>query len=359
MKAELPGALVFDLLNAKTEDLFLRDPGQLREQILALPKKPRWVVIDEIQRCPRLLDTVHSLIESHQIQFALTGSSARKLKRGASNLLAGRAFVRELFPLTRRELGSSFHLHEVLEFGSLPKVFSFRDSESKTDFLESYALTYLKEEVQAEQLVRKIDGFRNFLEVAAQMNGEPLNFSKIGTDARVDYKTAQSFFEVLVDTLLGIWVEPYHRSARKRQKMSPKFYFFDTGVKRALDRTLVQKVLPGTYGYGKLFEHWLILEAYRLNSYEKKNFRFYYFRTGSGVEVDLILDRPAQKPLFVEMKSSTSVDVGDLQASRKLARDLGATELQVWCQEPVARKVKDELGVLRILPWAEALEECF
>ena len=163
--------LWIDLLQPEQEDLYRLSPQSLGDEIAKSVGKIRWVVIDEVQKIPRLLDLVHSLIESTGVLFALTGSSARKLKRGGANLLAGRAFVHHLHPLTHVELGDRFLLDEVLRWGTLPRLFSLQAPEDRTEFLRSYALTYLKEEIQAEQIVRRLDPFRRFLQVAAQTNG--------------------------------------------------------------------------------------------------------------------------------------------------------------------------------------------
>ena len=156
----------------------------------------------------------------------MTGSSARKLRHGGANLLAGRAFTKHLFPLTSKELGSQFVLDDVLRWGSLPKIYQLDSAERKDDFLFAYANSYLKEEIQAEQLVRRIDHFRKFLEVAAQSNGLLINFSNIARDTGMDGKTVRSYYEILEDTLVGFWLEPFQTSVRKRLKQSPKFYFF-------------------------------------------------------------------------------------------------------------------------------------
>jgi predicted AAA+ superfamily ATPase len=221
--------LYIDLLDLATEDLFRTHPEELRQQILA-KKDCDWVVIDEVQKLPRLLDTVHQLIEEKRAKFILSGSSARKLKRGSANLLAWRAFVYHLHPLTSVEYGATFSLQEVLEWGALPKLLEFQNASDKIEFLRAYALTYLKEEIQVEQLVRNLDPFRQFLEIAAQSNGQIVNYSKIARDVGVDTTTVQNYFSILEDTLIGFHLPAYHRSIRKRQRESPKFYLFDPGV---------------------------------------------------------------------------------------------------------------------------------
>jgi uncharacterized protein len=303
-----PGMVEYiDLLRLDDEEKFARNPMELESRIAGLKPEKQWVIIDEIQRIPRLLDSVHRLIETTSIKFAITGSSGRKLKRGASNLLAGRAFVNHLHPLTLPELGRNALLMDLLKWGGLPKVLQLETDEEKREFLRSYAHTYLREEIAAEQLVRNLDPFRNFLSVAAQCNGQEINYSKIARDVGADYKTVQSYFLLLEDTMMGFLLPVWHHSVRKRQSTRPKFYFFDTGIKRALDFTISQELHEGTYLFGAAFEHFVILELIRLNDYYRRDFRFSYLRTPAGQEIDLVIDRPGAPVALVEIKSSTNV----------------------------------------------------
>jgi predicted AAA+ superfamily ATPase len=179
----------------------MRQPKIIEE--ICLSKKYEWIIIDEVQRLPKLLNTVHRMIEKHQQKFALTGSSARKLKRGSANLLAGRAFVNHLYPLSYLEMGDSFELNSTLHWGSLPKVLNLKTNQEKKAYLRSYSLTYIKEEIQAEQIVRKLEPFREFLTVAAQMSGQILNFSSIAREVGAHVPTAQSYYEILEETYIG------------------------------------------------------------------------------------------------------------------------------------------------------------
>ena len=233
----LKDAFYIDLLNNDTEEKYALNPQLLLEQVRAM-KDGEWVIIDEIQKNPKLLGHVHILIEERKINFALTGSSSRKLKRGGADLLAGRAWSFSLFPLTARELGQDFDLQQALQWGTLPKVVFLSSSQDRSRFLRTYAQTYIKEEILVEQLVRNLDPFRLFLPIAAQMNTQIINYSNIAKDTGVDYKTIQNYYQILVETNLGFFLEPYSRSVRKVQRQSTKFYFFDTGVKRAIQRSL-------------------------------------------------------------------------------------------------------------------------
>lgn len=345
-----------DLLDRKLEDHYARDPGALYDETRLRSKTTDWIVIDEIQKVPRLLDTVHRILESREFSppnFALTGSSARKLRHGGANLLAGRAFLRHLFPLTETELGVSFDLQTALNFGSLPKIASLANDSERDDFLASYGLTYLNEEIWAEHLVQELDPFRKFLEVAAQSNGQVLNYAKIARDVHVNEKTVRKYFQILEDTLVGFVLEPYSRSVRKRQVLSPKFFLFDLGVKRALERSLRQRVVPGTYAFGRAFEHLVIAEFHRLNDYGRKDCRFSYFLTKDGGEIDLVIERPGAKLALVEIKSATQASDDDTRYLRNAMADFGDVEAFCLSLDPSARN-RD--GVT-YLPWQRGLKE--
>jgi predicted AAA+ superfamily ATPase len=345
--------LWIDLLLPQEEHRLALRPELLAERIAARPTRNGWVVIDEVQKVPKLLDVVHSQIESSGTRFALTGSSARKLKHGSVNLLAGRAFVYHLFPFTVHELGDAFDLADALAFGTLPGLLDLRERADRTEFLRAYALTYLKEEVWGEQLVRNLDPFRAFLEVAAQCNGELINYTRIARDVGVDVKTVQSYFQILEDTLVAYVLEPYHRSVRKRQSQAPRFYFFDTGVCRALSRTLNVPLNPGTYAYGRAFEHFVTTEVFRRNDYLKADFRLSHLRTKDGAEVDLVVERPGQTTVLIEIKSSDRIDRTDLRHLASFARDIPNAQAFCLCQEPTPRVVDK----VRIVPWQLGLAE--
>lgn len=345
-------ALYIDLLDPEQNDIYTLHPKTLVEQLEALPSNIEWVIIDEIQKIPKLLDLVHQQIESSRFKFALSGSSARKLKHGGANLLAGRAFVLHLFPLTARELGETFSLEKALTWGTLPRLFTLENDNERREFLRAYAHTYLKEEILQEQIVRKLQPFRRFLFVAAQMSGRIINFSKIAREIGASTPTVQSYFEILQDTLVGFLLEPFHESVRKRQSGNPKFYFFDTGVQRALENTLTVDLKPQTYAYGIAFEHFLINEINRLQSYGKKDFRLTYLRTKDGVEIDLILERPGDKRALIEIKSSNRIMEDDVRALNSLGKDISNSESFCLSLDPTPKK----LGRVLCLPWQKGLE---
>lgn len=342
-------------INLLEETLFRRYSKNADQLIadLAVISPGTPVIIDEIQKIPALLDVVHNLIESSGRRFILTGSSARKLKRGAANLLAGRAFQYHLYPLTYLELEKQFNLDFVLNWGSLPKIFALAE-EDRAEFLRSYTQTYLKEEILEEQLVRNGMAFRNYLEIAAQENGNSLNFSKIARDVDVDTKTIQSYFQILEDTLVGFFLPAYHQSIRKSVKLQPKFYLFDLGIKRALARELRSPVEEKTAVYGKAFEHFLILEAHRLNSYFRCDFALYHYQTSAGGEIDLILKR-GREVIAVEIKSNTTIDVLEVQKLARVAEPLKPTEIFYVSQDPIESK----LETVHCLHWQKFMARLF
>ncbi len=343
-----------DLLDDATEEAYSQKPGLLREKLL---KKPYpHVVIDEVQKIPKLLDIVHLCIENlatKRTQFIMTGSSSRKLKRGGANLLAGRAFLYFMHPYSARELGVDFDLSSALCYGMLPKVHELGTPEDKKEFLKSYVRNYLKEEIRIEQLVRKLDPFRRFLEVSAQCNGKIINFSNIARDVGVDDKTVENYYSILEDTLIGFFLPAFHRSIRKQQHQAPKFYYFDTGVKKTLENTQDVLVVPGTYEYGNAFEHFILLEVMKLNEYSRKDYRFYYLRTKAGVEIDLVIERPGMPYALVEIKSSNRVQDRDLNALLSFSKNFKKPDLFCWCNEKTGRISK---GVT-LLNWAEGIKE--
>lgn len=339
-------------------------PELLRQEVEAAVKNAvkgkEWVVIDEIQRVPQLLNEVHALIEDRaldgRVKFALSGSSARKLKRGGGNLLAGRALLNHLYPLTAQELADDFDLSEALSWGMLPAVSKQGDSLIKTEQLETYVAVYLREEIREEQVVRNLDPFGRFLEVAAQTSGQIVNYSKIGRDCGVDPRAVARYFQILEETLIGAFLKPYHRSVRKQQGKSPKFYFFDTGVMRALERTLKSPISESSYGYGRLFEHFVIWEFIKNNEYSRKRYSFSYLITKDGAEVDLIVDRGQAAPILIEIKSGKNPQLTDARHLRDL-QDGFPDGSELWVVSQIDRE-REESGV-RFLHWSTALKELF
>lgn len=314
-----------DLLNPNEEALFQSNPNELSRRVEGL-KPHTWVIIDEVQKVPKLLDLVHKYIEEKNLFFALSGSSARKLKRGAANLLAGRAFMFHLYPFSFFEIGRKFNLEHALGWGSLPKVIQYQSDDSKKRFLQAYANTYLKEEIQVEQIVRNIPAFRRFLEMSAQMNGHPINYSKIAKEIYTDHSVIKTYYDILMDTLVSFELPAYHRSIRKQQRLASKFYFFDCGIQRALSKTLDIPLKSRTYEYGRAFEHFIITEFFKLCSYRNKDETLSYLQTKDNLEVDLIVTRPGKSTLFLEIKSTLNITDNDFTALKKVTKDLTNAE---------------------------------
>jgi predicted AAA+ superfamily ATPase len=348
--------LKIDLLLAHDEEKFGQNPDALID-IFATSSSLEWIIIDEIQKYPKLLDVIHYLIEEKKVttKFALTGSSARKLKRGAANLLAGRLFTNHLYPLTFIELKENFSLSKALNFGTLPHIFNNQEDLLNIEYLRSYVETYVKEEVWLEQIIKDLTPFRKFLEIAAQMNGEILNFTKIGTQINVDHKTVINYFSILEDTLSGLKLEAFHTSVRKRVIKSPKFYFFDLGVKKALERNLTVEVKPHLFQYGKHFEAFIITQCHFLNSYYRKDFQFTYLKSGDGAEIDLIIERPGESLVLIEIKSSLSVLTTDLSALEGYLPQFPNATAYCWSQD----NLKKEKGGIKYRLWSDGIREVF
>ena len=351
----LKNALMINLLEAKNENLFARNPDALIDIVKALPPTTTHIIIDEIQKLPKLLDIVHHLIETTNKLFILTGSSAKRLKHGGANLLAGRAILHHLYPFIYLELESQFHLHHALQYGMLPKVFELKNDLDKQLFLETYVNLYLKEEVWAEKFVRDLAPFRYFLQVAAQCNGKKINISNIAKDVGVSDYTVQEYFSILEDTLMGYFLYPFQHSFRKRLSKKPKFYFFDTGVLRALMGLSEIALVESTSAFGEVFEHFIINQCIALASYRHRNYRFSYLETKDDAEIDLVVERPGQKVLFIDIKSSIQVERRHLTSLRKLSEDFGDCEAVCFSRDNYPKLVDN----IMVYPWDMGIRKYF
>jgi predicted AAA+ superfamily ATPase len=350
-----------DLTNPDVERRYARRPALLLEEWKALTARLKtkgadqpWIIVDEVQKIPAILDVAHVGIQRHRIRFALTGSNARKLRRGAANLLAGRAQTFHMHPLTWRELGDQFDLDAFLSWGGLPEIHETLDDADRRRFLDSYNQTYMREEIQIEQLVRKIEPFRMFVDVVGQVSGEVVNIARIAREAGIDPKSGERYFEILNDTLLGRYLPAYSRSVRKRQLQHPKFYLFDVGVWRAIRRELSVPLLPHTSAYGHAFEHFIVQQIVAQNDYSEAGNRLSFLRTKDDVEVDLVVERPGRRPLFVEIKSSEHVSAEDVRGCAAITRESDADGM-VLCRTPRPY----DLNGLRVVPWHQGLDEIF
>lgn len=334
----LPHARLYDLLDSSVYLALSQRPARLAEE---LTPQDRVVVIDEVQRLPVLLNEVHRLIEQRGVCFLLTGSSARKLRRGGVNLLGGRARTRFLHPLTSRELGAHFDLGRAIERGLLPSIY-FSD-DPKAD-LDAYTGTYLQQEIVAEGATRNAPAFSRFLRVAALCNATLVNFTNVASDAQVPRTTVYEYFEILKDTLLLHEVPAWQKSRKRKPLVSSKYYWFDVGVASALQGRLVK---PETPEFGAAFETWLLHEIVAYRDYvsgEPVN----YWRSTSGFEVDFILGEHTA----IEVKAKSNVSPQDLKSLRALAEEKRLKRYVCVSLEPRRRQV----GGVTILPFRQFLD---
>jgi predicted AAA+ superfamily ATPase len=320
-------AVVLDLLRS---EVFLRlssDPSQLESMIDAAGDSSL-VVIDEVQKIPLLLDEVHRLIEERRIRFLLTGSSARKLKRGRANLLGGRASQAELFPLAWKEL-ADFDLLRYLRFGGLPRVCL---SEEPEEDLDAYVRTYLTEEIQAEGFIRRLPPFNRFLQTAALANGELINFANVASDAQVAPSTVREHYQLLEDTLIGFFLLPWTQSKKRKAISTAKFYFFDTGVTHTLAGT--KHLDRNSDLFGRSFEHFLAMELRSALSYRRTREPLRFWRSTHGHEVDFIVgDRFA-----AEIKAKTRTAERDARGLKAFQEEGAVRRYYLVSQDRVERK---------------------
>ncbi|MBI4406159.1 MAG: ATP-binding protein [Deltaproteobacteria bacterium] len=289
-------ATVINLLRVPIMTRLSSDPGELESIIDAeqAAVKKTFVVLDEIQKVPALLDEVHRLIEERKIRFLLSGSSARKLKATGVNLLGGRAWIANLFSLTCHEI-PNFDLDRYLRYGGLPHVYL---SDYPDDELQAYVATYINEEIKMEGLVRKIPAFLSFLRMAALTNTQQVNFTKLGNDAGVSATTIREYYGILEDTLIGVVLEPWSKSKKRKAVSTGKFYFFDTGVCHTLADT---KALDRNSDlYGRSFEHWVFMELRAYLSYTQRKEKLRFWRSQDQKEVDFVIG----DEIGIEVKST-------------------------------------------------------
>ncbi len=324
---------------------YVAEPQRFMEDVLALPETITHVFIDEVQKVPAILDLVQELIVQGVPQkFILSGSSARKLKRGHANLLGGRAWNLKLHAMVTPEIVLAPKLEKIplghlLQYGTLPSILTLSTAEEKNETLRAYSDIYLKEEIIQESVTRKLDSFLQFLQCAAQMNGEQVNFSNIARDTKVSSNLVSNYYSILEDTLIGKFLFSYHESERKRHKLSPKFYFFDTGVLRSIQGQLSVDVAPKTFVFGNLFETFVVNEVMRINDYYRKDYRLSFLRTANDVEVDLIISTPEGKTIAVEIKSKPFPDPIDFEAGFQALKKV-RSDTQNFCVCTASQELK-------------------
>lgn len=348
-------ALYLNLLDDVLMDQLLLDFSRFTDLIDQPAHRDKAVIVDEVQKLPKILNVAHTQIQDRKRQFVLTGSSSRKLKQTSANLLAGRAWLYHLYPLSTQEMGKEFDLKKALEQGGLPDAFLASPSDA-CEYLNAYVATYLQKEIQQEQWIKNLEPFRKFLAVAAQMNGKILNKALLAQQAGVDPSTVAHYFEILEDTLLGFLLPAFGRSVRKAQRQAPKFYFIDPGIKRGLDKTLTVQLLPQSYAWGDAFEHWVILEFIKRAQYARLDWSFSYLRTKEDVEIDLIVQRPGLRELFVEIKSTHQIRASHAKALETLGEDTNpkAEKILLSC-DPLRRT----FGKTQAMHWQEGLDSIF
>ena len=338
IRASLPEAHVIDLLASDVYRDYVGRPELLRERLLTRP--PALVVIEEVQKVPALLDEVHWLIENTGHWFLLTGSSARKLRRGHANLLAGRAWRRTMTPLAWREV-PDLELESVMHSGLLPRHYC---SSAPDEDLRAYVGDYLREEVAAEGLTRNLPAFSEFLRVAALTSSELINYTNVARETGVSAKVVRTYFDILEDTYLGFRVAPWKKARNRRLIETEKFYLFDVGVTNHLAR---RRPLAGSSEFGKSFEQFVLMELMAYRAYASPDLEVRFWRTAHGREVDFVLDDMA---VAIEVKASSRVHSGDLGSLRVLAEEGAVRRQVVVCLETEPRRVEDGI---EILPWRE------
>lgn len=337
---QFPDAVFFDLLDTDLAAELTVRPKLFRERLLAAP--PRTVVVDEVQKAPGLLEEVHYLLENSAIHFILCGSSARKLKKKSPNLLGGRAVEYHLFPFVSAEL-TEVDLERLLNYGALPVHYLVNSPEP---LLRSYVNTYIKEEIIDESLTRNIPSFSRFLQIVALTHGRQLNYANVARESGVSASTVRSYYQILKDTLFGFEIAPWKTSKKRRLVETSKFYLFDIGVANHLHPDL-KRVEEGSDAYGRAFEHFLINEVQAYLSYVGRDDQLSYWRTSSGLEVDLVI---GDMDIALEFKSNKDVRSQDLKGMRALLQEYGPSKRLVVSRTTTPRLTEDDI---LILPWQD------
>ncbi len=306
-----PKAKYFDLLLAGEFERLLREPSLLSQE-LAYLKEGDLVIIDEVQKVPHLLDEVHSLIHRKNLRFILSGSSPRKLKRSGANLLGGRALKKIMFPLVSAEI-PDFDLIKAINNGMIPRHYMVNNPWER---FRAYIGVYLNEEIREEALSRNLRTFSRFLEVAAISNGEMIVYKNIAQDCGIDYRTVKDYFEILVDTLTGYFIQGFTSTVKRRAIQTPKFYFFDVGIVNYLLNK--KNLLPGSESFGHSFEHFIIQELIAYLGYTQSSENLTYWRTSSGYEVDAII---GEGRIAIEIKSTDEVKSRHLRGLKAFLED--------------------------------------
>jgi len=324
LKTLFPNAPYYDLLKSDEYTRLNIRPSLLREECEMLDEG-ELVIIDEVQRIPALLDEVHGLMSRRNLRFILCGSSARKLRRCGANLLGGRAIRKELYPLVSREI-PDFDIERALNNGMLPRHYLVKNAQKR---LEAYVGDYLQQEIIAEAVVRRIDSFSRFLQVAALSDAEIVNYTNIASDCGVSAKSVKEYFSILEETMLGYMIPAYSKVIRRKLTAAPKFYFFDVGIPNCLLRRIPLR--KGTAEYGHALEHLVCQELKAYLSYNGGDRRLSYWHTSDNrYEVDFII---GDAEMAVEVKSSSEVSSSDMKGLRAFSEEHPGARLVVVCME--------------------------
>jgi predicted AAA+ superfamily ATPase len=335
---------IINLLNSRVYDELRQKPYEI-DFILAKYQGQKIAVIDEVQRVPMLLNEVHRLIEEDGYRFLLTGSSTRQLRGKGVNLLAGRAWEANLFPLTMAEI-PDFDLDRYLCFGGLPAIYT---NEYPDEALEAYVKTYLSEEIQAEAFVRKVPAFSRFLQIAALTNGQMLNFTSIANDTGLAATTIREYYQILEDTLLGFLLPAWQKTQKRKSVSTAKFYFFDTGVTHRLSNI---NALPKQSDlYGRAFEHFIAMELRAFLSYRRLRLPLQYWRSMHGHEVDFIIG----DEVAIEVKCTDRVNDKHLKMLHVLKEEGICKRYYLISQDRLAKKKDD----IEIIHWQEFIEQLY
>jgi predicted AAA+ superfamily ATPase len=343
LKHVFPDSMLFDLLKTDTFRRLLNNPSELRAQVLASEIKHP-IIIDEIQKLPELLNEVHWLIENAGAQFILSGSSPRKILQKGTNLLGGRAFRYELFPLSFSEI-PEFDLIKALNHGLLPRHY---DAEDVQEYLSAYVGSYLEDEIIAESRIRKAEVFYGFLEKVAFSNGEIVSYTNIASECGVSSPTVKEYFNILKTTMMGSYVESFQKKPKRRTISAPKFYLFDVGIANFLLKR--KNIEYGTEAFGQAFEHFIFMELTAYAEYSRKKYPIHYWRTSSQFEVDFVL---GDHETIIEVKGTATVLARHLKGIRAFLDEYTVNKKIVVCTEPLPKLID---GVL-ILPWKVFLEK--